>query len=119
MLRRRGPGALRHQVSDYTGIAAVPEAPFKGKITITLISPHSTLFHIEIKVSPTGTASATGNFTLRVNPINQGYNTFPAYAGPVGQSSSTACGLTGRFVAGPGSIDTTGVRGEMKFTVSR
>ncbi|GAA0293830.1 hypothetical protein GCM10010302_35600 [Streptomyces polychromogenes] len=124
------PAPCGTKVSDYTG-PLIADTAFTGKIslaqdglpdrdiTITPVNPNSTLVNIEIKISPTEVTSATGNFTLRVNPINQGGITFPTYAGPVGQTTSVACNLTSRVVSMTGKISTTGIKGERVFTVNR
>ncbi|MFJ3975950.1 hypothetical protein [Streptomyces sp. NPDC090021] len=124
------PAPCGTKVSDFTG-TVVADAPFKGKITITEpgfadrditltpVSPNSSLLNIEIKISDAETTSVTGNFQLRVNPLNQGRINFPTYTGMPGRTTGVACNLTSRVVALTGTIHTTGVKGEMNFTATR
>ncbi|MEV6577363.1 hypothetical protein AB0M92_04250 [Streptomyces sp. NPDC051582] len=124
------PAPCGTKISDYTGSLAADTA-FKGTITITEpgianraitltpVSANSNLLNVEIKISDTETTSATGNFQLRVNPLNQGQITFPTYTGAVGRSTGVACNLTSRVVGISGTIHTTGVKGEMTFTATR
>ncbi|MEU8778719.1 hypothetical protein [Streptomyces sp. NPDC048606] len=134
------PAPCGTSVSDYTG-TTTKDTPFVGKIvipdagfedreiTLSPVAPNSSLLKVEIKVSDSETTSVTGNFTLRVNPLNHGQLTFPTYTGGQGRVTDVACsaGLlpSSRVTTITGTVTTTGVERSpgilksLSFTASR
>ncbi|MFJ9933797.1 hypothetical protein ACIRSJ_11770 [Streptomyces virginiae] len=134
------PAPCGTSVSDYTGVS-VKDTPFVGKIvipdagfedreiTLSPVSANSSLLKVEIKISDNETTSVTGNFTLRVNPLNHGTLNFPTYTGGIGRVTDVACSNSllnpSRVTTITGTVTTTGVEkspGVLKtlnFTASR
>lgn len=96
------------------GKIVIPDAGFEDReITLSPVSANSSLLKVEIKISDSETTYVTGNFTLRVNPLNHGQLTFPTYTGGLGHVTDVPCsaGLlaSSRVTTITGTVTTTGV----------